>query len=45
MKAIVQDRYGSADVLEFRDIEDPVLGAKTCWSASRRPAAARTSGT
>jgi NADPH:quinone reductase-like Zn-dependent oxidoreductase len=25
MKAIVQDRYGSADVLEFRDIEDPVV--------------------
>jgi NADPH:quinone reductase-like Zn-dependent oxidoreductase len=24
MKAIVQDRYGSADVLEFRDIEEPV---------------------
>lgn len=27
MKAIVQDRYGSADVLEFRDIEAPVAGA------------------
>ena len=26
MKAIVQDRYGSADVLEFRDIEEPVVG-------------------
>ena len=26
MKAIVQDRYGSADVLAFRDIEDPVVG-------------------
>jgi NADPH:quinone reductase-like Zn-dependent oxidoreductase len=26
MKAIVQDRYGAADVLEFRDIEDPVVG-------------------
>jgi NADPH:quinone reductase-like Zn-dependent oxidoreductase len=26
MKAIVQDGYGSADVLEFRDIEDPVVG-------------------
>src|SRR4051812_23159952 len=25
MKAIMQDRYGSADVLEFRDIEDPVV--------------------
>src|SRR5918996_3172537 len=26
MKAIVQDRYGSADGLEFRDIEEPVVG-------------------
>jgi NADPH:quinone reductase-like Zn-dependent oxidoreductase len=26
MKAIVQDGYGTADVLEFRDIEDPVVG-------------------
>ena len=26
MKAIVQDGYGSADVLEFRDIEEPVAG-------------------
>jgi NADPH:quinone reductase-like Zn-dependent oxidoreductase len=26
MKAIVQDRYGSADVLEFRDVEDPSVG-------------------
>lgn len=26
MKGIVQDRYGSADVLEFRDIDDPVVG-------------------
>jgi NADPH:quinone reductase-like Zn-dependent oxidoreductase len=26
MKAIVQDRYGSADVLEFRDIEVPGVG-------------------
>jgi NADPH:quinone reductase-like Zn-dependent oxidoreductase len=26
MKAIQQDRYGSADVLEFRDIEEPVVG-------------------
>jgi len=28
MKAIVQDRYGSADVLELRDIDDPVVGAE-----------------
>jgi NADPH:quinone reductase-like Zn-dependent oxidoreductase len=26
MKAIDQDRYGSANVLELRDIEDPVVG-------------------
>lgn len=26
MKAIVQDTYGSADVLEFRDIDPPVAG-------------------
>ena len=26
MKAIVQDRYGSADLLEFRDIEEPAVG-------------------
>jgi NADPH:quinone reductase-like Zn-dependent oxidoreductase len=26
MKAIVQDRYGSADVLELRDVPDPVVG-------------------
>jgi NADPH:quinone reductase-like Zn-dependent oxidoreductase len=26
MKAIAQDSYGSADVLEFRNIEDPVVG-------------------
>ena len=45
MKAIVQDRYGSADVLEFQDIEDPVVGATTCSSACTRPAAARTCGT
>jgi NADPH:quinone reductase-like Zn-dependent oxidoreductase len=26
MKAIVQDRYGSADVLELRDVEKPMVG-------------------
>lgn len=26
MKAIVQDRFGSADVLEFRDIDEPAVG-------------------
>jgi NADPH:quinone reductase-like Zn-dependent oxidoreductase len=28
MKAITQKTYGSADVLELRDIEDPVIGEK-----------------
>ena len=26
MKAIVQDRFGPAEVLELRDVEDPVVG-------------------
>lgn len=26
MKAVVQDRFGSADVLEFRDVPEPVAG-------------------
>jgi NADPH:quinone reductase-like Zn-dependent oxidoreductase len=26
MKAIVQSRYGSADVLELRDVDDPIVG-------------------
>ncbi|MDH5314161.1 MAG: NAD(P)-dependent alcohol dehydrogenase [Actinomycetota bacterium] len=28
MKAITQDRYGSTDVLEFRDVAEPVVGEK-----------------
>ena len=28
MKAITQETYGSADVLELRDIDDPVVGSK-----------------
>ena len=28
MKAIVQDRFGSADVLEFRDVPDPLIGGE-----------------
>jgi NADPH:quinone reductase-like Zn-dependent oxidoreductase len=27
MKAIAQDRYGSADVLELRDVEVPAVGS------------------
>jgi NADPH:quinone reductase-like Zn-dependent oxidoreductase len=26
MKAIVQERYRSADVLELKDVEDPLVG-------------------
>src|SRR4051794_41982752 len=26
MKAIVQDKFGEADVLEFREVPDPVIG-------------------
>jgi NADPH:quinone reductase-like Zn-dependent oxidoreductase len=26
MKAIVQERYGSPDVLEFREVDEPVAG-------------------
>lgn len=36
MKAIVQDEYGSADVLQLRDVEDPMVGRMTCSSGSRR---------
>ena len=28
MKAIIQDRYGEADVLEFRDVEEPAVGER-----------------
>jgi hypothetical protein len=39
MKAIVQDRCGSADVLEFRDIDDPVVAGSrrtARWGRIRR---------
>ena len=37
MQAIVQDRYGSAEVLEARDIDKPRdRGHATSWSASTR---------
>ena len=45
MKAIVQDRYGSADVLEFRDVEDPVVGEDDVLIAFGRRGAAPTCGT
>jgi hypothetical protein len=45
MKAIVQDRYGSADVLALRELRLPWSGTTTCSSGYTRPIAARTSGT
>ncbi len=38
MQAIVQDNYGSAEVLQLRDIEQARRSGSTrCWSASVRP--------
>ena len=46
MKAIVQDRYGSADVLELRDVPDPVVGdGRGARPRCARRAAAPTCGT
>ena len=45
MKAITQDRYGSADVLEFTDIEEPVMARTTSSFACTRPAAVPMCGT
>ena len=45
MKAIVRDTYGSADVLELRDIDKPVVGMTTCWYACTRLAWIGASGT
>jgi NADPH:quinone reductase-like Zn-dependent oxidoreductase len=28
MKAIVQDRYGSPDVLQLREVDTPVIGTE-----------------
>ena len=46
MKAIVQDTYGSTDVLELRDIDRPEIADPTrCWSGSAPPAWTAASGT
>ena len=45
MKAIVQDAYGSADVLQLRDIAAPCPAAARSWSRSARPAPTRACGT
>jgi hypothetical protein len=45
MKAIVRDSYGSAGVLELRDIDKPETEMMRCWYAFARPASIRASGT
>ncbi len=46
MRAIVQDRYGSADVLELRDVAQPAIGEQTTFScASSRRASTAEPGT
>ena len=45
MKAIVQDRYGDTDTLEFRDIDRRSRPATRCWCGSRRPACTGATGT
>ena len=45
MKAIVQDTYGSVDVLELVDVARPVAGDDACSSAWARPAFTSATGT
>jgi hypothetical protein len=45
MKAIVQDTYGTEDVLEYRDIDKPAPGTARCWCGCARPAWTGASGT
>jgi hypothetical protein len=45
MRAIVQDTYGSAGVLQLRDIAVPSPAAARSWSGSARPAPTRACGT
>ena len=45
MKAIVQDRYGPADVLELRDVATPWSATPTSSSGCGQRAAAPTCGT
>jgi hypothetical protein len=44
MKAIVQDRYGSADLLELRDVEKPQPGTTNYSSACMLRASTQASG-
>jgi NADPH:quinone reductase-like Zn-dependent oxidoreductase len=45
MKAIVQDTYGSADVLELRDIERPGIADDEVLVRVHGPASTGASGT
>jgi NADPH:quinone reductase-like Zn-dependent oxidoreductase len=45
MKAIVQDRYGSADALELRDIDQPTIGADEVLVRVRAAGVGPTCGT
>ena len=43
MKAIVQTRYGSPDVLQLRDVEKPASATIRCWYVStQRPSISAT---
>ena len=45
MKAVVQDRYGDADVLAVRDIEEPAPADGRCWSGCVPPGSIPAPGT
>ena len=45
MKAVVQNTYGSAEVLEVRDIDKPAPTDDGCWCGCTRPAWIPVSGT
>ena len=44
MRAMVQDRYGSADVLEVRNIDRPEIEDGEVWCACTRLASTEVSG-
>ena len=45
MKAIVQDKYGSPDVLRLEDIDKPVAKTMRCWFAFRQRPSISATGT
>jgi hypothetical protein len=45
MKAIVQDRYGSSDVLKLAEIDEPSPGSNECSYACAQPPSTRATGT